>query len=293
MTDAAIVLSIIAGKDPNDNFTLSQPVVPDYMKALNINALKGKRIGVPRTIFTDDNLTGNDPFVNIAFNKSLDIIRSLGATIVDPTDLPSAFEIVNSSNETFVLEVDFKVQLEGYFSSLIENPSGVRNLADLITFNDAHPALEKPTNYTDQSILIESEATTGRNSTFFESLTFNRDLGGSRGIDAALKAHRLDALVLPSPGFTTTPAALAGYPIVTVPLGFYPDNVTIASAGPQTVYPAPGVPLGLSFLGTAFSEFDLIAFAFAYEQKTQTRLARKALSNAIPKTQLQDVVGKA
>lgn len=105
--------------------------------------------------------------------------------------------------------------------------------------------------------------------------------------------------------------AIAGYPIVTgdyllsplipissdffvfqVPLSFYPDNVTIASAGPQTVYPAPGVPFGLSFFGTAFSEFDLIGFAFAYEQKTMTRLARKAFPAAIPKTQLQDIVGK-
>ena len=78
-----------------------------------------------------------------------------------------------------------------------------------------------------------------------------------------------------------------------VPLGFYPDNVNIGSAGPLTVYPAPGVPIGLSFLGTAFSDFDLISFGFAYEQKTQTRLARKAIPEAIPKTQLKDIVEKA
>ncbi len=75
-----------------------------------------------------------------------------------------------------------------------------------------------------------------------------------------------------------------------VPLGFYPENVTIALAGPETVYPAPGVPFGLSFLGTAFSEFELIGLAFAYEQKTKTRLARKAFAEAIPKTQLQDII---
>ena len=86
--------------------------------------------------------------------------------------------------------------------------------------------------------------------------------------------------------------AIAGYPIVTVPLGFYPNNVTIGSAGPLTVYPAPGVPFGLSFLGTAFSEFDLISFAFAYEQKTQTRLERRVFPAAIPTTQLSDIVGK-
>ena len=77
-----------------------------------------------------------------------------------------------------------------------------------------------------------------------------------------------------------------------MPLGFYPDNVTIGSAGPLTVYPAPGVPFGLSFYGSAFSDFDLIGYAYAYEQKTQTRLARKAYAAAIPNTQLVDVMGK-
>ena len=75
-------------------------------------------------------------------------------------------------------------------------------------------------------------------------------------------------------------------------MSFYPSNVTIGLAGPETVYPAPGVPIGLSFLGTAFSEFELVGFAFAYEQKTQTRLARKAFAEAIPTTQLIDVIGK-
>jgi len=68
--------------------------------------------------------------------------------------------------------------------------------------------------------------------------------------------------------------------------------VTIRSAGPLTVYPAPGVPIGLAFIGTAFSDFNLIGFGFAYEQRTCTRLARKAIPEAIPKTQLKDVVGE-
>lgn len=77
-----------------------------------------------------------------------------------------------------------------------------------------------------------------------------------------------------------------------MPLGFYPENITIGSAGPETVYPAPGVPIGLSFLGTAWSEYSLVSFAYAYEQKTQTRLQRKAYAAAIPTTQLVDVIGK-
>jgi amidase len=77
---------------------------------------------------------------------------------------------------------------------------------------------------------------------------------------------------------------------VTVPLGFFPDHVTIQPAGPETFYPGPGMPFGLSFLGTAFSDFGLIGFGYAYEQATKTRLARKAYAAAIPKTQLKDVL---
>ena len=111
MTDAAIVLSIISGKDPNDNFTLAQPpVVPDFTKALNKHALKGKRIGVPRRGFFNESLTDIDPSVNVAFEQALQIIKSLGATVVDPADLPSADEIVASNSEDIVLETDFKVQ---------------------------------------------------------------------------------------------------------------------------------------------------------------------------------------
>lgn len=67
----------------------------------------------------------------------------------------------------------------------------------------------------------------------------------------------------------------------------------IGSAGPQTVYPAPGVPFGLSFLGTAFSEFELIGYAYSYEQKTKVRFDRQAYSDAIPRTQLKDVIVNA
>ena len=110
VSDAAAVLSVIAGKDPNDNFTLAQPSpVPDYTKALNKNALKGARIGVPRKVFLNDTISGLDPFVNTVFDQAVATIRSLGATVVDPADLPSADEIAVSNNETIVLDIDFKV----------------------------------------------------------------------------------------------------------------------------------------------------------------------------------------
>ncbi|KAJ7263532.1 hypothetical protein C8J57DRAFT_1333740, partial [Mycena rebaudengoi] len=78
----------------------------------------------------------------------------------------------------------------------------------------------------------------------------------------------------------------------TVPMGFYPSTVRARPFSFGTVYPAPGVPFGLTFIGTAFSESELIGFGYAYEQQTQTRLSRKAFTAAIPTTQLKDVIGE-
>lgn len=115
VSDAAIVLSIIAGPDPNDNFTLAQPTpVPDYTMALSNSSLVGKRIGVPRAVFLNDSMSGNDPYVNVVFEQALETLKELGATIIDPADLPSAYDIYNSNNETVVLTTDFKVCRGGY-----------------------------------------------------------------------------------------------------------------------------------------------------------------------------------
>ncbi|KAG6856087.1 hypothetical protein H0H87_007527 [Tephrocybe sp. NHM501043] len=157
MEDAAIVLSIIAGTDPNDNFTLAQPrVVPNFTKALNKNALKGKRIGVPRHVFLNATINDRSPEVTSAFEQALIVLRKLGATIIDPADLPSADDILASNDENVVLDVDFKIELNKYYASLKLNPSGVRNLADLIAFNNNNSALEKPQGFTDQSTYVPS-----------------------------------------------------------------------------------------------------------------------------------------
>ena len=105
--DAAIVLAVIAGEDQQDARTLAQPrPIPDYTKALNRNALQGKRIGVPRIKKGSSHLKQGHYF-QAAFEDALKILESLGATIIDPADLPSAHEM--GSKESFVLNVDFKV----------------------------------------------------------------------------------------------------------------------------------------------------------------------------------------
>ena len=105
--DAAIILTVIAGRDPRDNYTLAQPeVVPEFTKALKSDGLQGVRLGVPRNLIEAafPNVT-----ITAAFNASLDTIRRLGATIVDPVGLPDLEELLASKNESVVARVDFKV----------------------------------------------------------------------------------------------------------------------------------------------------------------------------------------
>lgn len=143
---------------------------------------------------------------------------------------------------------------------------------------------------------------------YYEALAKNKDLGATRGIDGALEEFGVDALVMPSAGnfvlaapfgisllnanfagYVTRASALAGYPIVTVPLGFLGEDVELAPADPVRAY-GPGMPFGLCFIGTAWSEYQLIEFAYSYEQATKTRLRARAFTKAIPKTQLVDVL---
>lgn len=99
------------------------------------------------------------------------------------------------------------MNLRQYLQALKKVPTGVRSLADLIAFNDAHPELEEPPQFEDQSQLIEAEATEV-NATFFQALAADRVLGSTQGIDFVLKKFKLDALLLPANGFTTVPAAI-------------------------------------------------------------------------------------
>ena len=107
-----LISLVIAGPDPSDNYTLVQPSpVPDYTKSLNKNALNGVRIGVPRKVFTNNTITGNLPFINEAFEEAIQTIKSLGATVIDPADLPSADYFAQINPELFIFAIDFKVRV--------------------------------------------------------------------------------------------------------------------------------------------------------------------------------------
>ncbi|KAG1769784.1 amidase signature domain-containing protein [Suillus occidentalis] len=284
VTDAALLLSFIAGPDPRDEATLRQPgIVPDYMKALNKNALKGTRLGVPRAFIR------NMKAIEETFNSSLDIFRALGAEIVDPADFSNREELLASQAEKLVMAVDFKVGISKYISELVEVPTGVKTLSDLIEFNKINPDLELPEPfYTDQSRFTDAEDVQ-LDDAYFAALAQNFELGRTRGIDATLAKFNLDAIILPTDVLEPKPTAIAGYPLISGE--YFPDGVEVLPATPSPLHSqAPGIPFGIAFMGTAYSEFKLISYAYAFEQATHVRLQRKAYDDAIPKTQLASVM---
>ncbi|KAH7334021.1 amidase signature enzyme [Rhizoctonia solani] len=292
VADAATILTVIAGRDERDNFTTGAPAsIPDYTQFLDPRAIKGRRFGVPRKVFMNETLMKTHPSVNAEYERALERIRKMGGVVVDPADFPSANEL-SYSGEHWVALVQFKTSLNAYIEDLAYVPTNVSSLADIVAFNDENKNLEEPKGYEDQSTLVLAESTKGYNSTYHKVLHQNHIISRDRGIDAALKAYSLDALLLPSNLHTALPAALAGYPMVTVPLGFHPEDTKPFpnTRNPhQVLYPAPGLPFGLSFIGTAYTEPSLIGFAYAYEQYTHTRLERRAYKEAVPTVQLGDV----
>jgi amidase len=256
VADAALALGMITGLDPRDPATGAAEgrSHTDYTRFLDLHGLRGARIGVARERFT-----GYSEHTDAIFEAALAILRDAGATIIDPADIPTAKEL--SERPPTVLDYEFKADLNAYLAT---RPNlSVRTLADVIAFNEAHAAEEMP--YFRQEIMLRAEATAGLDDpAYLEALATNQRLAREGGIDAALQAHDLDALVAPtnapafvideingnrSLGGSSTPAALAGYPLVTVPAGY-----------------AFGLPVNITFMGTAFSEPTLIRLAYAFEQ---------------------------
>ena len=267
--DAAVVLSVIAGADPRDSATSASPqTLPvDYTRALDAGGLAGARIGVMRKGFT-----GYSPHTDAAFEAALAAMRKAGAVLVDPADLATADQMQSGSDEMTVLLYELKADMAAYLATRTSMESAVgatpRTLADLIAFNEAHAAEEMP--YFGQELFVQAqEKGPLTEQEYIDALETCRRLARREGIDALMDAQRLDALIAPTGGpawptdwvngdhflgASSSPAAMAGYPIVNVPMGF-----------------AFGLPLGLSFIGRAWSEAVLLRLAYAYEQATLHR----------------------
>lgn len=154
VSDAATILSIIAGRDNADPVTLSQPKqVPDYTKHLKKNGLKGARIGVLRKIFTNNTFLGYPDYIVSQFNKTIEqVFKKLGAHIIDPADIDTIEEILFSDSELTVLMFDFKDGINQYISKLNKVPTNVTNLQDLIDFNIENGDVELPPGREDQQM---------------------------------------------------------------------------------------------------------------------------------------------
>jgi amidase len=261
VTDAALLLSAIAGSDDSDPATSeAKSRAADYAAALRKDGLQGKRIGVARNFF------GSNDAVDALIEKELAVLKAQGAVLVD-VQVPNVDKYGDS--ETAVLLYEFKPDLAAYLANYAPH-APVKNMADVIAFNDKHAAAEMP--HFAQEHLIASNGKAGLDSKEYkEALANNLHYSREEGIDKVLRENKLDALVAPTggPAWLTdyingdhyggsfsSPAAVAGYPHITVPAGY-----------------THGLPVGISFVGTAWSEASLISMAYAYEQATMHRRA--------------------
>lgn len=249
VTDAVEVLDVIAGYDKLDNATWSTAsLIPKrgYKQFLKSNGMRGKRLGVLRQRFLE-----SSPTKAQIIDAHLQTIRKLGGNVIDNVTIPTIDEIKSGISENTVLSFDFKQDLNSYLAELVESP--VRSLEQVIQFNIKHASLEELQVY-DQANFIAAEATTGYNSQAYkDAVKMDRRLT-KRGIDKAMKKHKLDAVIAASLSDITRIAAIAGYPGISVPAGYI-----------------QGVPFGIFFVGRMGSEPTLIEIAFAFEHATRIR----------------------
>ncbi|WP_338039722.1 amidase family protein [Luteibacter yeojuensis] len=263
VADAAAVLSAIAGSDPRDPATAeADKHATDYTKFLDPNALRGKRIGVVRQ------LAGIEPNADRALEHTIALLKAQGATVVDNVEIPHLKEL--SEHEIDVLLYEFKHDIGAYLATRPDQP--MKTLADLIAFNEREAAKEMP--WFGQELFLAAQAKGGLDDPkYIEMRDRNKRLAGPEGIDAALAKDKLDALLAPSwgPAFVndlvlgdhvvsgdptvggvSAPAAIAGYPSITLPVEF-----------------AHELPIGVVFFGAKWSEPTLIAIAYGVEQKAK------------------------
>ena len=192
---------------------------------MNFSALSGKRIGVPRNVIFPE--SGDAP-VLASFTEAISIIKSAGATVIDNLNItPDAEdEYLNGNVSTIVLDADFIADLPKYLSQLTSNPNNVNNLEDVRAFTQSFPAEDYPdrdTGVWDQSLDLGFDNTSPE---FWAAYQRNLQIAGPEGILGLMQNYSLDALILPTDFSPDLPARL-GTPVVTVPMGFYPENTTV------------------------------------------------------------------
>jgi amidase len=265
VADAALLLGAMAGTDTDDAATSgsTRRGRRDYTPSLDTHGLEGARIGVIR-----NRLFGSNPAADRLADEAIADMKAHGAVIVDPANIPTLGKF--DDTEFDVLLYEFKADLAKYLGWL-GAAAPVHSLADVIAFNDSHRDAEL--RYFGQEIMLMAEKKGPLTSAKYRAaLAKNHQLSRALGIDAVMTKYRLDALVAPTggpawltdlvngdSGTSSAPApssvaAVAGYPHITVPAGS-----------------VRGLPVGISFIGRAWSEPTLIRLAYAYEQATKHR----------------------
>ncbi len=262
VADIAATLSCLTGVDERDPATSASAAVvdTDYVAALDAGALRGARLGVPRNA----GLIGYSHKADAVFAVALDVLRSLGAEIITDCNIPSADGLRESPGAFERMAYEFKRDVNAYLAE--RGDPDIATLADVIAFNNARA--DEELRYFGQDILEQAEATSDDDAEKMQQLHERlQRLSREEGIDFVLQEHNLDALIAPSmpPAGVTDLAngekflggasnlpAIAGYPIVTVPAG-----------------QAHRMPVGISFIGTAWSDASLLGLAYAWEQATQ------------------------
>lgn len=242
--DAAHVLNAIAGRSESDDLTWNIPFdpVPDFTAACQSTDLPGVRIGVPRNTFLKV-----PPFVLAAFETALKILSEAGAEIVEEANFESAEEwmkLDKQTRRTFCITAEFKSDLAKYLSGLQENPNNIHTLEDLISFTKSFPQEEYPERDIDVFLGAQADDSGISGAKYRQVREKELYFGGAGGILGALEKFNLDVLAIPSTiEIPTVLAAQMGYPILTVPLGFYPEETEIEkNKKGDLVKLAPGMP---------------------------------------------------
>lgn len=272
VADAAILLGAMTGVDSADAATrLSKKrAVSNYTKFLDRAGLKDARIGVAR------NLAGQNPRILKIFEYCVEVMKKLGADVIDPVDVPNFDKFGKTEHD--VLYYEFKADLNKYLKTLSDG-ARVHSMDDVIKFNEENRDKVMP--YFGQELMMTAaEKDSLSDKKYRDALAKNHLYARTKGLDAAMRKYKLDAIICPSGGpawmidlvngdssnwdvESTSPAAVAGYPHITVPAGY--------------IF---GLPVGLSFIGKAWQEPALIKYAYAFEQATQLRRTPRFLPSA-------------